>query len=199
MDVFEAMESCRAMRYLKPDPVPDELIEKVIWGATRASNPGNSQAWEFLVVRDPERKAKLQAAVGDPMLAALGDTPDAELDPGTRHVVQGARNLAQTLGQAPVIILVCGRNVYPPGEPNELFVWSALYPASQNLILAARALGLGTTFTTVHFMDEAAVREILGIPADVYIGTVIPMGWPARDFGPVRRKDVAGLVHHERW
>jgi nitroreductase len=133
------------------------------------------------------------------MLAALGATPEAELDPATRNVVTGARNLAQTLGQAPVIILVCGRNVYPPGDPNELFVWSALYPASQNLILAARALGLGTTFTTVHIMDEAAVREILDIPDDVFIGTVIPLGWPDREFGPVRRDDVAGVVRYDRW
>jgi nitroreductase len=199
MDVFEAMDTCRAMRYLKPDPVPDELIEKVIWAATRASNPGNSQGWEFLVVRDPALKTKLQSAVGDPMLAALGNTPEADLDPGTRNVVKGARNLARTLGEAPVIILVCGRNVYPPGDPNELFVWSALYPASQNLILAARALGLGTTFTTVHFMDEGAVRDILGIPDDVYIGTVIPMGWPDRDFGPVRRNEVTGVVRYDRW
>ena len=199
MDLFEAMNSCRAMRYLRPDPVPDALIEKVIWGATRASNPGNSQGWEFLVVRDPQRKAALQEAVGPPMLAALEGTPDEALDPGTRNVVRGARNLARTLGEAPVIILVCGRNVYPPDAPNELFVWSALYPASQNLILAARALGLGTTFTTVHFMDEHKVREILEVPDDVYIGTVIPMGWPARAFGPVRRSDVAAVVHHERW
>lgn len=198
MDVFEAMETCRAMRYLKPDPVPDELIEKVIWGATRASNPGNSQLWEFLVVRDAEQKARLQRAVGEPMAANLRDTV-AGVEGATRHVLKGAVNLAETLHQAPVIIFVCGRNQYPPDDPNELFVWSGLFPASQNLILAARALGLGTTFTTIHFLDEAKVREILGIPDDVYIGTVIPMGWPARDFGPVRRKDVAGVVRYDRW
>ena len=199
MELFEAMETCRAMRYLKSDPVPDELIEKVIWGATRASNPGNSQLWDFVVVRDPERKAQLQQAVGEPMLANVAATPDESVDAATRNVLRGARNLAATLDQAPVIILVCGRNGYPPDAPNEMFVWSGLYPASQNLILAARALGLGTTFTTIHFMDEARVREILGIPEEVYIGTVIPMGWPERPFGPVRRKDVAQVVHYDGW
>ena len=199
MDVFEAMGTCRAMRYLKPDPVPDELIEKVIWGATRASNPGNSQLWDFVVVRDPAVKEALQRAVGAPMLASLRSTNDEDVDPGTRSVLRGARNLAATLGQAPVIILVCGRNGYPPDAPNEMFVWSGLYPASQNLIVAARALGLGTTFTTLHFLDEAQVREILAIPDDVYIGTVIPLGWPDRAFGPVRRKEVAGVVHYDRW
>lgn len=199
MDLFEAMGTCRAMRYLKPDPVPDELIEKVIWGATRASNPGNSQGWEFLVVRDPELKARLQTAVGDPMIESTKSTLDADLDPSTRRVLMGAHNLAATLHQAPVLIFVCGRANYPPDAPNEMFVWSTVYPASQNLILAARALGLGTTFTTIHFLDEPAVREILGIPDDVYIGTVIPMGWPARDFGPVRRRDVSEVVRYDRW
>ena len=163
MDVFEAMESCRAMRYLKPDPVPDALIEQVIWGATRASNPGNSQGWEFLVVRDPDLKTQLQSAVGDPMLAALGDTKEADLDPGTRNVVRGARNLARTLGEAPVIILVCGRNVYPPGDPDERFVWSALYPASQNLILAARALGRAATAAAL-----SQNRTTVGGPVSIY-------------------------------
>jgi len=199
MDVFEAMGTCRAMRYLKPDPVPDELVEKVIWGATRASNPGNSQGWEFLVVRDAEQKARLQKAVGEPMAAGLRGSVSTVDDPATLHVLKGAVNLAETLHQAPVIILVCGRNTYPPDDPNEMFVWSGLYPASQNLILAARALGLGTVFTTIHFLDEARVREVLAIPDDVYIGTVIPMGWPARKFGPVRRRDVAELVHYDRW
>ena len=64
MDVFEAMETARSMRFFRPDPVPDELVEKVLWAATRASNPGNSQGWDFVVVRDVEQRRRLGEAVG---------------------------------------------------------------------------------------------------------------------------------------
>ena len=75
----------------------------------------------------------------------------------------------------------------------------AIYPAAQNLILAARALGLGTTFTTFHHVADATIREVLAIPPDVRIGCVIPVGWPDREFGPVNRKPVESFVHRDRW
>ncbi len=201
MDVFEAMETCRAIRYLKPDPVPDALIEKVLHAATRASNPGNSQGWEFVVVRDAERKRRLGESLGASMAAGADALLDRELPPGPRRMLEGAVHLAQNLATAPVVIVVCSRAVYPPPpqEPDEIFVWSAVYPASQNLIVAARALGLGTTFTTLQLLAEKEVRGILGIPDDIYIGTIIPMGWPDRPFGRVARKPLAEVVHWDHW
>jgi nitroreductase len=74
-----------------------------------------------------------------------------------------------------------------------------VYPATQNLLVAARALGLGTTLTTFHMTAEAEVREVLGIPAEVQIGAMIPVGWPAVPFGPVRRKPVSAVIHRDRW
>ena len=199
LGVFEAMGSARAMRRLKPDPVPDELIEKLIWAATRASNPGNSQGWEFVVVRDAAQKRALRDAIAHGMREFLASLPSAGGTAAERRMIEGATHLVQGLERVPVLIAVCARNVYPPDAPSELYVWSAVYPASQNLCVAARALGLGTTFTTFQSVAEPEVRRILGIPDDVYIGTLIPVGWPERAFGPVRRKPIAQVIHRDRW
>ena len=198
MDVFEVMETCRAIRYLKPDPVPEELITKLVWAATRAPSPGNSQGWDIVVVTEPEPKAAIGAAIEAAMAARL----DGNTDTGERSstlMLRGALNLARTIGSAPVLVLMCGGVVYPPQAPDERFTWSAIYPAAQNLILAARALGLGSTFTTFHHVAEPTIRTVLGIPAEIRIGAMIPVGWPDRPFGPVNRNPVESFVHRDRW
>jgi nitroreductase len=199
MDALEALETCRAIRYLKPDPVPEELIEQVIWGATRASNPGNSQSWDFIVVTDRTVKEQLQAAVTPAVEATAEAARGADLGPAEARMLAGAQHLGRHLADVPVLIVVCAENAYPPQDPQELYVWSAVYPASQNLIVTARALGLGTTFTTFHSIAEQRFREVLGIPDEIYIGTVIALGYPDRPFGPVKRKPVAEVIHRDRW
>lgn len=198
MDVFEAMETCRAMRYLRPDPVPEKLIRKVLHAATRASNPGNSQAWEFLVVRDAATRRRVRDAVADTMLPAIASVRTGD-DPVETRMLRGAAHLVSHLDEVPVLVFVCGRCVYPPQAPTEQMLWAALYPAAQNLIVAARALGLGTTFTTFHMAGEAAVRDLLRIPSDVRVGATIALGWPARPFGPVHRRPLAPLLHWDTW
>ena len=178
----------------KLDPVPDELIEKLIWAAPRASNPGNTQGGEFVVVRDPDTKFALRNAIAAGTAAMLRPSPEP-LSEADRRMHQGAAHLVQGLDQVPVLIAVCSRRIYS----HDMYAWSAVYPASQNLCVAARALGLGTTFTTFQSMAEPEVRRILGIPDDVFIGTVIPVGWPERPFGPVRRKPIEQVIHRERW
>ena len=138
MDVFEAMGTARAIRYLKPDPVPTELIEKLIWAATRASSPGNSQAWGFVVVTDPEKKARIGGAVSDAVAGVIRD-PGPDADRSTRLMLRGAKALAGGLATAPVLILVCARMTYPsPANPDELSVWSDLAGPSA-LVTAAPA------------------------------------------------------------
>jgi nitroreductase len=198
MDVFEAMGTARAIRYLKPDPVDRELIEKLIWAATRASSPGNSQAWEFVVITDADAKARIGGAISDAVSGVMRD-PSPDADRSVRLMLSGAKALAQSLATAPALVLVCGRNVYPPNQPDELMVWSACYPAAQNLIVAARALGLGATFTTFQRRAEAVVRGTLGIPDDVRMAALIPIGWPDRDHGPVNRKPVDEVIHWDGW
>lgn len=198
MDVFEAMGTARAIRYLKPDPVEPDLIEKLIWAATRASSPGNSQGWDFVVVTDAEKKSRIGGAVSDAVSGAIRD-PGPEADRSVRLMMTGARALAEGLATAPVLVLVCGRIVYPPGSTDERSVWSACYPAAQNLIVAARALGLGATFTTFQRRAEQVVRGTLGIPDDVRMAALIPVGWPDRPHGPVNRRPVDEVIHWDGW
>jgi nitroreductase len=197
VDIFEVMETARAIRYLKPDPVAPELIDKLVWAATRAPSPGNTQGWDFVVVTDTAKKATIGAAIATAMAPRLV-APDAA-DRSTRLMMSGAKNLATTIGTAPVLVLVCGGVVYPPAQPRESFTWSALYPAAQNLILAARALGLGSTFTTFHGAAEPTIRDVLGIPEHIKIGCLIPIGWPDREFGPVNRQPVESFIHRDGW
>ena len=198
MDVFEAMETARAIRYLKSDPVDRELIEKLIWAATRASSPGNSQGWGFVVVTDAQAKAAIGGAISDAVSGVIRD-PGPDADRSVRLMLRGARALASGLASAPVLIVVCGRMVYPPNEPTEMNVWSACYPAAQNLIVAARALGLGATFTTFQRRAEQVVRGTLAIPDDVRMAALIPIGWPDRPHGPVNRRPIEEVIHWDRW
>ena len=202
MDVFEAMGTARAMRFLKPDPVPDELVDKVLWAATRASSPNNMQMWDFVVVRDPAVRARIVELFA-PIVARFEQyaemAPKLDLDDTQRRTMAGARNLVSTIGDVPVLIFVCGANVYPVGDPKPMYMYSALYAASQNAVVAARALGLGAVFTTLHDNVEPGLRELLAVPDDRTIGTTLALGWPDRPFGPVTRRPLEEVVHHDRW
>lgn len=198
MDVFEAMGTARAIRYLKPDPIDPELLEKLIWAATRASSPGNSQAWDFVVVTDADKKARIGGAISDAVSGAI-QVPGDDADRSVRLMLKGAKALAEGLATAPALILVCGRLEYPPGNPDEQLIWSACYPAAQNLIVAARALGLGATFTTFQRRAEQVVRGTLNIPDEVRMAALIPLGWPDRKHGPVSRLPVEDVIHWQGW
>ena len=116
-----------------------------------------------------------------------------------RLMLDGAATMIAALGEAPVIIFVTGPVIYPPAAPIEQFTWSALYPAAQNILLAARALGLGSVFTTLHMTAEATVRKVLGLPDHIKIAATIPLGWPDAKFGPVKRRPVEDFVHRNGW
>ena len=198
VDALEAIGSARAMRYLCPDPIPDEAVERLIWAATRASNAHNSQPWEFVLLRDQ----RVRAEFGELIRAAAQASDPLPPQPATRSdqlIDAGVRNLFDTLGQAPAIVLICGADIYPPGAPDKRFLYSAMYSAAQNLLVAARALGLGAAFTMLHALAEPAIRQLLAIPDEITIGVTMPVGRPARPFRPIVRKPVAGVVHRDRW
>ena len=184
-------------RYLKPDPVPAGLIERMTYAATGASSPGNSQDWDFVVARNPEAKRTIRDPLA-PQFKAMG-VGMPTTGRVTSRMIAGATHLAETLNEVPATIFVCGRVAYPPNAPMEQFVWSALYPAAQNLIVGARSLGLGTTFTTFHMFMESELRELLGIPKEIKFGVVIPIGWPQNDFVKVKRKPISKVIHWDKW
>lgn len=203
LDVFEVIGTARATRWFRADPVPESLIERVLWAATRAPSPDNTQPWSFLVVQDPDVRNKIGQLFADLMKSqAAQSSSSVASDTATateRRTREGAINLASTIGDVPVIVFVCGANAYPPSRPDVTVMYSALHAAAQNMILAARALGLGAAFTTLHRLVEPSLRDLLAIPDEQTMAVMVPIGWPARGFGPLTRRPLEEVVHHDRW
>jgi len=197
LDLFEAMYSQRAMRRLKTDPVPDELIWKLLDAAIRAPSGGNRQPWNFIVIRDEATKKQISTWYLDSWNTAYGPMRKAAMSvPAAAKTFASADYLANHLAEAPVLIIATVNHagvapVSPPG--------ASVYPAVQNLMLAARALGLGTTLTTLHRAHEDKVKALLGIPDGVETMALIPVGWPKGKFGPAARTPVEQVVYWERW
>ena len=193
MDVFEAIGTQRAMRRLKPDPVSDEDLWTILDAAIKAPSGGNRQPWNFLVIRDPEIKRKIAEYYLDGWNRIYGPFRDfALLDPATARTCNSADHLAEV----PVLILATvQRDGIAPGSP----AGASVYPAVQNLMLAARALGLGATITTLHMEHEREVKELLGIPEGVDTMALIPIGWPKGRFGPPARQPVEQVTFWDRW
>ena len=200
MDLFEAMYSQRSFTRFRPDPVPKEAIEKVIDAAIRAPNGGNRQPWEFIAITDPEIIAQVGGVYKDVWLSAMGH----EAPPGETPAYKTARYLAHHMPEVPAMILICvdhlGTSPTTEGKP---FIRgsqaSSVWPAAQNLFLAARALGLGTRLTTAHLRGEQRVKDILGIPDHVETVMLTPLGYPSGNFGTTQRKPAAEVTSHNRY
>jgi nitroreductase len=114
-------------------------------------------------------------------------------------MLQGVGYLVEHLADAPVLVFICGNNVYPPDDPQEHMMYSAVFAAAQNLMVAARALGLGAAYTTFQLRCEAPIKQRLGIPEQTRICVTIPVGWPGRPYGELTRKPLEAVVHTDRW
>ena len=199
-DLFEIMETTRAMRRLKPDPVPDELISKILQAGTCAPNGGNIQKWRFLVIKDRKIKEAVQVwykKAFDEWIGPryLNSTPP----PGVtkeKYLRQHAavQYLTDHFADAPVWIVACLKE-------EKLTRWTAadIYPAVQNMLLAARALGLGCTLTTRHLFYEKEAEAALGLPEGVHSYAILPIGYPMGKFGPVKRGPLTDIVYQDHW
>jgi nitroreductase len=197
MDIFEVIYSTRAMRRLKPDPVPDELVWKVLDAAIRAPSGGNRQPWNFIVVRDRAVKEKIAAWYLEAWTASYGRAKDAMLaNPEMAKTFRSADWLANHLAEVPVWIIptIAASGVAPVSPAG-----ASIYPAVQNLMLAARALGLGTCLTTLHRAHEADVRQLLGVPDGTETMCLIPLGWPRGKFGAGPRLPVEKVTYWDKW
>lgn len=194
MDVFEAIATTRAMRRLDADrEVSDADVLTIVEAATKAPTGGNSQPVRWMVVRDADKRR----ALGDIYRECWGPVHDyyaaqATDDPRTARMLRSADHLGEHMGDAPVIILPCSRGQVGQAE-------SSVFPGVQNLFLAARALGLGTTLTTVHRLKEPEVRAVLGIPDDVVTWAMIPVGHPTGRWGEATRRPVAEVTYWDTW
>ncbi|GAA3516187.1 nitroreductase family protein [Aeromicrobium panaciterrae] len=196
-ETLRMIGTARAMRRLKPEPIREELIRALIWAGTRAASPNNTQLWRFVVVSDPVQKAAIGEALG--RFVKWIDSLGAPADDSDAHIRKESRHLVVNVAQAPVLIFVCAEHSYPTRGPDVRYLWSVANTASQNILVAARSMGLGATLTMMQVGNEDAIREILGLPDDVHIGTMIPIGWPDRPFGPARRLPIDAVIHHDRW
>lgn len=197
MDIFEVINTTRAMRRLKPDLVPDDLIWKVLDAAIRAPSGGNRQPWNFLVIRDSDTKKRIAEWYLDSWNTAYGPMRQAATSvPAFARTFNSADYLANHLADVPVLIIATVNHAgVAPVSP----AGASVYPAVQNLMLAARALGLGSALTTLHRAHEDKVKQLLGIPEGVETMCLIPLGWPKGKFGPGARQPVENVTFWDKW
>ena len=195
--LFEAIYSQRAIRHLKPDPVPEETIRKLIEAATKAPSGGNSQPWKFIVIRDAPTKARIADYYLRSWEAVYGSQA---ANPGSLQprVRSSADHMARNMANVPVLILACLQHKGPPAA---MAAGASIYPAVQNLLLAARGLGLGSVITNLHRRYEAEIKSLLGIPENVETAALLPVGYPEEgdQYGPTRRAPVSEVTFWERW
>jgi nitroreductase len=192
-DFFEVVLSQRAARRFLPDDVDDDTVARILTAATHAPSAENSQPFAFVVVRDPGARGaigRLTARLWAHGARALEESrlPPAMLTDVDRGAMGG-------IADAPVLVVVCGdaRLTFEQSLP------ASVFPAVQNLLLAAHALGLGSTLTTLPVLDAAALSELLGLPEEVVPMAVVPLGHLPAPLGPPRRRPLEEKAHRERW
>ncbi len=201
MPLEEAITTQRALRRLKADPVPDALVLRLIELALKAPTGSNAQNWEFIVARDPAVKAGLarQNRRAFSLYGAIGRRVSAN-DPKMLRVIDAVQWQADHLQEAPVIVVACLRG-FRLGFPNiaATSFYGSIFPSVQNLLLAARAAGLGAALITLPLWSTWHARRILGLPRSVTACAVIPMGWPQGKYGPTTRRPVEDVVSIDRY
>ena len=192
--LFEAIRTQRAIRLYKPDPVPREMIREVIEAAIRAPSSGNRQQWGFMVIQDPELKLKIADYYRQNITAGIV----SNRPPEDQRMWDETKYLADHLHEVPVFILAC---IEDDGRPDDFARGATIYPSVQNMLLAARGLGLGSCLTTRHRKFESEIKVLLGIPENVHIASLLPLGFPAPGarYGPTRRKPAEEVTYYERW
>jgi nitroreductase len=190
------------MRRLKPDPVPDALIRRILEAAIYAPNGGNAQNWRFLVIKDRKIKEAVQVwykkaydEVVAPHHKAAG-TPPGTTEERYHRQADATLYLTEHFHEAPVWIVPCLDHGTRPANRSS---GASIYPAVQNMLLAARALGLGATLTARHLLFEKETEAALGLPPGVHSYAILPIGYPMGKFGPGRRGALADFVYADKW
>lgn len=204
--LMEGLSTTRSIRRFLPDPIPDELLRTVLEAATWAPSGSNTQNWRLLVIRDAEQRRQIGEIYRKGFFTFYPrERLEAETDPSRQRMMAGAVYLADTLGtEPPVLVMFCqnrprGESLNSPSGRNPWTRGSSIYLAVQNLLLAARASGLGGCLTTVHLIYEAEAKAVLGIPDDVDTFALVPLGYPRDRFGPLRRKPPEEVTFLDTW
>ncbi len=204
VDLLEGLASTRAIRRYTDEPVDDDDLAAILWHATRAPSGSNRQPFRFLVLADGDRAREAKALLGTSFrrgwaqkLAADGYRDGSGTDVSTPKARMAAtmQHYVDHIEDVPVVVLACLiRYREPTGHEG-----ASIYPACQNLLLAARALGYGGALTMWHTAVETELRSLLEIPDEVFVAACITLGRPAGAHGPVRRRPLPELVFADRW
>jgi nitroreductase len=203
MPLDEAMSTQRAIRRLKTDPVDDALVLRLIELALKAPTGSNAQNWEFIVVKDPQVKAKLAkmnrqawslyGGIGRRMAERSGDET-------MKKIIRAVQWQADHFEEVPVIVVACLKSfipIWPPAATASLY--GSIFPSVQNLLLAARAAGLGAALITLPLWSKWKARRVLGLPWSISPCAVVPLGWPKGKYGPTTRRPVGEVVSLDRY
>ena len=204
ISAIEALSTTRAIRRYTNDPIPAETLNQILWCASRAPSGSNRQPFRFLAVTDGVVADKVKSLLGDSFrkgwaakLKYDGYQTGSGQDPNSPKSRQAAtmQHYVDHIEQVPVIVFACLVR-YRDASPTE---GASIYPACQNLLIAARSLGFGGALTMWHQGVEAELRELLAIPDNVAISACITLGKPQGSHGPVRRRPIAELVFENQW
>ena len=209
--LYELMSTQRAIRRLRPEPIPAEVLRRIMQAAAWAPSGGNQQPWRMVMVHDRALKTRLGELYAvrwhgftKSYLARFKDLPEERRRKEERTVAAGDR-LADRMGDCPVVAVVCFNPKFMAVTDADLGRVSvvgggSVYPAVQNLMLACQAEGVGCVLTTLLCMDEPAVRELLRIDPDWFTAAAIPMGYPVGGgYGPIARRPVEQLFYKDVW
>jgi nitroreductase len=207
-EFLELVKKRRSIRRFKSDPIPDEDIGKILEAARWAMSGGNAQPWEFILVKDQEKKKKMVEALFEQRKVehAIEQTRIPEL----RHPGVSSRPIMPSFADAPVLIVVCGdRRTLQASVLAQNFVsgeggigtafLKSVANATQNMQLAAAALGLGSQWVSIDQNAEELIRPILGVPGVLEIHTIVPVGYAAYEPSPPYRRDLDEIVHLEEY
>ena len=208
IDLFEVIYSTRSMRRLKQKPIPRNVIERIIDAGVHAPSGSNFQNWGFLIVeRDEDKKFVRDLYLKSyQMLENKGTIPLlTEAPESRRKMFQSAIHLAENMHLAPILLFAISGTDFPTyadqDNPSSITatLHASIYPAVQNMLLAARALGIGATLTTLHYFFEEELKNRFLIPEDKEIAALIPMGYPEGEFGRTSRRPGTEVTFWDSW
>jgi nitroreductase len=202
--LLEGLVTTRAIRRYRDEPIPDSALRAMLFAATRAPSGSNRQPFRFVVLTDGPRAKQAKALIGGAARALWGakrqsDGYDrgsgARADSPKARMARTMEDYVDGFEKVPALVLPCMVRYREP----HLFEGASIYPAVQNLMLAARALGYGGVITGFHGAVHDELKELLEVPEDAYIAATVTLGRPQGRHGPVRRRPMSELVFEERW